>query len=202
MVYRFSLLKGDYSQRGFTLVELLGVISIMTVLMGMTLGILRYASGKSSREKARAEVAAFVGAAESYKAEMGSYPRTAETDQMASDSTMDVDRYKASSLAFYRMVSGDSDANGIPDKNEQGLTPATVYMEFKSSQISKTGAAVRYIRDPWDRPSAPSSYGYATKRAGLIESGSDDPSSGRNTTFDVWSKANAPENPKAWIGNW
>lgn len=187
--------------RGFTLVELLAVISIITVLMGITTGILRYASGKSAREKARAEIAAFCGAAENYKADTSSYPRDEATDGISAGNAS-ADQLKTGSLAFYRMISGDSDANGIPDKNEGGLDPITVYMEFKPSQLGKSGSRVQYIRDPWDKGSTSSSYGYATKRARLIENGADDPVAGRNTTYDIWSKADSPDNPKAWIGNW
>jgi prepilin-type N-terminal cleavage/methylation domain-containing protein len=187
--------------RGFTLVELLAVITIATLLMGMTLGMLRYASSKSAREKARAEIAAFCGAAENYKADTASYPRDDLTDGISSGNAS-VDQYKSGSLALYRMLAGDSDANGIPDKNEGGLEPLPVYLEFKASQLGKSGTRVQYIRDPWDKGSSSSSYGYATKRARLIENGSDDPSAGRNTTYDIWSTANTPDNPKAWIGNW
>lgn len=187
--------------RGFTLVELLAVISIATVLMGLSLGIMRFASSKSAREKARAEIAAFCGAAENYKADTASYPRDDETDSISSENASE-DQYKSGSLAFYRMIAGDSNANGIPDKSEGGMDPLPVYMEFKASQLSKSGSRVQYIRDPWDKGSMSSSYGYATKRARMIESGADSPSAGRNSTFDIWSKANSPDNPKAWIGNW
>lgn len=188
--------------RGFTLVELLVAISVVTILMGMTLGILRYASNKSSREKARTEISAFAGAAESYKADMGVYPRSELTDQVSSSGNPNSERMRASSLALYRLLSGDADTNGIPDKNEAVVNPPEVYMAFKLSQLSKGGSRVLFIRDPWDKPSTPSSYGYGTKRAALIEAGSDDPEAGRNTTFDIWSTANSPANPKAWVGNW
>jgi type II secretory pathway pseudopilin PulG len=194
--------KSHRDQAGFTLVELLGVISVMTVLMGMTIGILRYASGKSARERARAEIAGFVGGAENYKTDMGTYPRNGETDQMSGGAGANSEKYQGASLAFYRMVSGDADVNGVPDKDEGVVNPPNVYMEFKNSQLGKSGSSVRYLRDPWDRPSAKSSYGYSTRRASLLESGSDDSAAGRNTTFDIWSTANTPDNSKAWIGNW
>jgi prepilin-type N-terminal cleavage/methylation domain-containing protein len=194
--------KGTCSESGFTLIELMVVIGIMSALMGMTVGILRYASSKSAREKARAEIAAFTGAAENYKSEWATYPRSGDTDALSSYDSVTEDQYMTSSVAFYRLVAGDSDENGIPDRNEGMVNPSPEYMAFKPSQLARSGNRVRYIRDPWDRPSAPSSYGYATKRARLLESGSDDPAAGRNTTFDLWSKANAKDNSKAWIGNW
>jgi prepilin-type N-terminal cleavage/methylation domain-containing protein len=190
------------AQSGFTLIELMTVISLIVILMGITVGILRYANTKSSREKARAEVAAFAGAAESYKSEWAAYPRSGETDAISSYDSLGEEQYAASSLAFYKLVAGDMDANGVPDRSEGVLNPAPEYMAFKTSQLARAGDRIRYIRDPWDRPSAPSSYGYATKRALLLEAGSDDPAAGRNTTFDVWSRANSQQNSKAWVGNW
>ena len=70
------------SRRGFTLVELLVVLVILSLLAGLVLGIGRYAiaSGKSSR--AKAELAVLSAALEVYRQQHGDYPRTADGAQL------------------------------------------------------------------------------------------------------------------------
>jgi prepilin-type N-terminal cleavage/methylation domain-containing protein len=187
---------------GFTLIELMTVIAVAGSLMGMVLGIQRYASNKSARSRCTAEVVAMAAAAEAYKTDNAVYPRSDETDALSSASEGGVVDYIDSNLAFYRMISGDVDANGKADVSQGVSNPAPVYMEFKALQLRMIAGSVAYIRDPWDTGSSKSPYGYSTKRLSLIERGNDDASAGRNVSFDLWSAANAPSNPKSWIGNW
>ncbi len=187
---------------GFTLIELMTAIAVAGSLMGMVLGIQRYASNKSARSRCTAEVVAMAAAAEAYKTDNAVYPRSDETDALSSGSQGGGADYIEANLAFYKMISGDTNANGKVDVSEGVNNPAPAYMEFKVLQLRMTGASVAYIRDPWDTGSAKRPYGYCTKRLTMIERGNDDASAGRNVSFDVWSTANAASNPKTWIGNW
>jgi hypothetical protein len=187
---------------GFTLIELMTAIAVAGSLMGMVLGIQRYASNKSARSRCTAEVVAMAAAAEAYKTDNAVYPRSDETDALSSGAQGGGADYIEANLAFYKMISGDADANGKVDVSEGVNNPGPVYMEFKALQLRMTGASVAYIRDPWDTGSSKSPYGYSTKRLTMIERGNDDASAGRNVSFDVWSTANAASNPKTWIGNW
>jgi hypothetical protein len=141
-------------------------------------------------------------AAEAYKTDNAVYPRSDETDALSSAAQGGRADYIYANLAFYKMISGDADANGKADVAQGVSNPAPVYMEFKAMQLRMNGASVGYIRDPWDSGSSKSPYGYSTKRLSLIESGKDDESAGRNVSFDVWSTANAASNSRTWIGNW
>ena len=58
----------------FTVIELLVVMSIITVLAGLVLATSGYVQEKSKRSRAEAEIAALSAALESYKADMGVYP--------------------------------------------------------------------------------------------------------------------------------
>lgn len=187
---------------GFTLIELMTAIAVAGSLMGMVLGIQRYASNKSARSRCTAEVVAMAAAAEAYKTDNAVYPRSDETDALSSASQGGGADYIDANLAFYKMISGDADANGKADVAQGVSNPAPVYMEFKALQLRMIGASVGYIRDPWDSGSSKSPYGYSTKRLSLIEKGNDDASAGRNVSFDVWSTANAASNSRTWIGNW
>lgn len=182
--------------------ELIVVVGVISLLMSMVLGIQRYAQAKSSRSRAEGEVAALGAAAEAYKVDMASYPRSAETDAMPSLGSIPENSYYEASRALYAMLSGDADLNGRPDVSEGKANSSQVYFAFKGAMLRMTGTQVSYIRDPWDSGAIPRAYGYSTKRAALLSSGKDDPSAGHNITFDLWSTANAPENPAAWITNW
>ncbi|BCU75717.1 type II secretion system protein [Luteolibacter sp. LG18] len=61
-------------RRGFTLVEMLAVISIIVILAALVVGGMKFAKDKQDREKARIQVALLSKAIEEYKADNGSFP--------------------------------------------------------------------------------------------------------------------------------
>lgn len=61
--------------RGFTLIELLVVITVIAILAALVLQTAGYVQKKAARSRAEAEIAALSAALESYKADMGDYPR-------------------------------------------------------------------------------------------------------------------------------
>jgi general secretion pathway protein G len=61
--------------RGFTLIELLVVIAIIAILAGLILQTAGYVQRKGATSRAEAEIAALSAALESYKADLGDYPR-------------------------------------------------------------------------------------------------------------------------------
>jgi prepilin-type N-terminal cleavage/methylation domain-containing protein len=189
---------------GFSLVELMVVISILCGLMTMVFGVQRYAQTKSRRSRVEAQIAAFSAAAEAYKSDNASYPRTDETDASTSVGALGADTksdaFLKANLALYAMLAGDLDLNGKPDATESGTgaqNATPFYMTFSPSQLSMSDNKVKFIQDPWSQ-----AYGYSTKRAKALETGKDDAASGHNVTFDIWSVANSPDKDKAWIGNW
>lgn len=60
--------------RGFTLVEILTVVSIIIVLMAMTFGIGRWALGNAQIEKAKTQVKLFEVKLQEYEADNGEFP--------------------------------------------------------------------------------------------------------------------------------
>src|SRR3954463_11516200 len=68
-------------QRGFTIIELLGVLVVIAVLIGMSLGMLRAAKQRAAISRARAELAALTTALERYKSHYGDYPQTGNAGQ-------------------------------------------------------------------------------------------------------------------------
>jgi general secretion pathway protein G len=182
------------AEGAFTLIELLVVISIIIVLAGLVLATSGYVAAKGRRARAEAEIAAMSAALESYKADNGIYPQSADTDALdpitdAKPSASPVpNKYTKASLYLYEQVSGDSDGDRIVDA-------AKSYFAFKPNQLNPSDQAqhVTFIRDPFGN-----SYGYSTAKAsnpaGTI---------GYNPTFDLWSVADdTTGNQNKWIKNW
>ncbi len=65
--------------RGFTLVELLIVITVIAILAALVLRTAGYVQDKGARARAESEIAAISAALESYKADNGDYPRGTNT---------------------------------------------------------------------------------------------------------------------------
>jgi general secretion pathway protein G len=59
---------------GFSLIELLIVISIIAILAGLVLSTAGYVQKKGARSRAEAEITAMGAALENYKADNGDYP--------------------------------------------------------------------------------------------------------------------------------
>ena len=72
-------------QRGFTLVEILTVISIIVVLMAMTIGIGRWALLNSQIEKCRVQIKLFENKLQEYEADNGEFPPGDGTDRSSID---------------------------------------------------------------------------------------------------------------------
>jgi len=62
------------SRHGFTLVEILVVISIILILSGIVIGVAGGVEGKKARSQAEGELQAIGAALESYKLQYGDYP--------------------------------------------------------------------------------------------------------------------------------
>jgi type II secretory pathway pseudopilin PulG len=186
--------EGNSSSReagGFTVIELLVVVAIIVVLGGLVLGTAGYVQKKGKRSRAEAEIAAISAALENYKADNGVYPSSAETNSLFPNSVGDPTdaKYRAASLALYKMISGDA------DNDPTRAAESKVYFPFKPNQLDPTTQTqpVTFIKDPFGF-----SYGYSTVKSSA-PSGSD----GYNPTFDLWSTGGkAGPSQAQWIKNW
>src|SRR5260221_5314257 len=100
-VIRHSSFRGT---RGFTIVEVLVVMTIILVLAGLVLATSSYVHNKGARSRAEAEIAAISAALENYKADNGVYPADISVDARMS---MDPSAYTTASLTLYKAISGD-----------------------------------------------------------------------------------------------
>lgn len=63
---------------GFTLIELMAVITIIVILAGLVVGGLGFVTERQAKEKARVQIALLSKAIEEYKLDMGKYPGSAD----------------------------------------------------------------------------------------------------------------------------
>jgi prepilin-type N-terminal cleavage/methylation domain-containing protein len=190
---------------GFTLIEVLIVITIILVLAGLILATSSYVQTKGKRSRAEAEIAAISAALENYKADNGIYPRDATSDaldprvHLNPDPQVGDSEYRAASTFLFTQLSGLN-----PDQT--AIAGAKNYFTFKPQFLGGTtngSGTVLYLKDPFGN-----SYGYST----IYQTNS---TKGYNPTFDLWStgglasSANPTPTPNPlptpqalWIKNW
>jgi prepilin-type N-terminal cleavage/methylation domain-containing protein len=179
---------------GFTLIELVLVVGVITVLSALILSTVGYARKKGASARAETELAAIAAACENYKADNGIYPRDDGTNQYTDtlnarqnfDPTNTV--YRNPNFYLYTQLSGDTDGDRIPNGKS--------YMAFKPNMLFPADQSqnVQFIQDPFGN-----SYGYSTANQA-------DPVTpkGYNPTFDLWSTAGGTTTTDVskWIKNW
>ena len=189
--------RSSFRDSAVTIIELLLVITVILILAGLILSISSYVQNKGARARAEAEIAAMSAALESYKADNGIYPFTTQTNSLTS-ATTDPASYKTASLDFYKLISGDSDANGATDIGQKS------YFTFKPQMLGVTRdangniTAVQYVRDPFGN-----SYGYSTSKNPMDNPTGYASAAGNNPTFDLWSTGGSvTSDTSKWVKNW
>lgn len=152
--------------KGFTLAEVLVVVSIIIILMTLTIGGMGYVNTKKAEESANVQVRNLTMHLQSYKTDTGQLPPETKDPGMSSNE-------------IYKVLFGDFENKGRPDDG------ATVYMEDLDPNISKGKKGAKLIDrqknayliiDPWGQP-----YRY---RRGFNEGGGPN---AKNPDFDIWS---------------
>jgi prepilin-type N-terminal cleavage/methylation domain-containing protein len=172
---------------GFTLIELIVVVGIITVLSALILSTVGYARKKAARARAETEMAAMSAACENYKADSGVYPADpTSTDSLDTTAAINMANYQAASQYMYGQLAGDPDYDGVPNSNLKA------YMQFKPNMLGTDTNNKVYPRDPFGN-----SYGYSTRMAAIG-------TGGYNPTFDLWSTAGLTTGSDStqWIKNW
>ena len=156
------------AQAGFTLVELMAVITIIVILAGITIGGMGYVKEKEARSKARVQIDLLANAMEEYKQDFGTYPLGATAA-------------KGDTNILFRALYWDSDDNGSgPDADLE----QKIYLADLDPTLNKQGwvpdnqKAQTKIRDPWGNE-----YYF---RSGKTADGKTNPGA-VNPDFDIWS---------------
>ena len=154
-------------RRGFSLVEMLAVITILMILAAIVIAGTGFVKGKQARATAEVQVKLLSGALDQYKLDTGSYPPGGTGGQR-------------DSKIVYRALYWDSDDNGAGadvDKDQK------IYLSELDPQNNKQGwtdgkRAEVILLDPWGNE-----YRY---RSGKMNDGTANPNA-VNPDFDLWS---------------
>ena len=183
--------RGDRAS-GFTLVELLTVIAIIVLLVGITIGILGFATKKGALSKAEGQLALIVSGLQRYEKEFGEFPEPVDNSGKG----------KGGAKALYQALSGDGDnhlvlagaeggspSSGKVGSSEEPLVEGIDPLANKHGLVSNDLALV----DP---------FGHYWRYRKHVEGDPGDET--RNKTYDLWSIGDdrTGENEAKWIKNW
>lgn len=146
----------------FTLVELLGVITIIAILAGLTLGGAGAVRRHGATSQAKSEIAALQAACERYFADNNAYPVNTSSDPSANFSPSS---YTQAGIVLFTNLVGAANLNTAPTGKR--------YFDPKPAMVSGN-----YFIDPWGY-----AYGYNSDgtNAPLIWSTAGQTSGGANT---------------------
>src|SRR5437870_13877893 len=105
----------------FTLIELIVVTTVIIILTGLVLSTVGYVQKKGARARAETEIAAMSAALENYKADNGIYPSSPDTIALdpINDKDSSLAKYSSASVSLYKFISGDLDADRVPDSGQK-----------------------------------------------------------------------------------
>ncbi|HKS31653.1 MAG TPA: type II secretion system protein [Chthoniobacterales bacterium] len=190
-------------QGAITIIEMLVVIMVIFILAALVLAASSYVQNRGARARAETEIAAMSAALESYKADNGIYPRSADTDALAANSDPaggNPANFVTAARYLYSQLTGDSDGN--PTTSSASDTKNYFGAALKPSMLSPNPAGANTcIRDPFGY-----AYGYSTYE--VVNPGN---ANGNNPTFDLWSTCGQTgkktgetfqQYQQRWIKNW
>lgn len=131
-------LRPGHNISAFTLVELLGVIVIIGILAGLTLGGAGAVRRQAATSSAKAEIAALQAACERYFADNNAYPTNTSINPSTS---FNPSAYLTPGQSLFTSLFGTNQYNKPPT--------AKRYFEPKPSMVSSTNAANPSLVDPW-----------------------------------------------------
>ncbi len=156
MVYKFTrnmfTSKTTPARKGFTLIEILIVVAILSLLMGITTQMLSSVGQSQGKARAKADMAVIATALEAFQAQYGGYPRlnVAKRAEHAGDlykclTGKMVLRVKDNSVQMMNV--GVARKPFIDALKFKLVDPAE--KDSQSVDPSKNGV---YLADPWDEP--------------------------------------------------
>ncbi len=167
---------------GFTLIELMAVITIIVILAGLVVGSLGYVSEKQASAKAKVQIALLSKGLEEYKLDNGTYPPTGNLSTPATVSSTTA----GNSEVLFKALYWDSDNDGVgppADLDQKIYIPDLDPATSKQGWTTGTASATVKILDPWGN-----SYLYRTAKGVPPPTGAVPVNSNcQNPDFDLWS---------------
>jgi len=162
---------------GFTLIELMAVITIIVILAGLVVGGMGFVTDRQAKEKAKVQIALLSKALEEYKLDMGTYPSTTDS----------ADGSGKSAVGLYQALFREGYDYTNPATPPSSWSKATkIYVADLNPVTSKQGwvttvtsvPTTTTVLDPWGKEYA---YRTAVNASGSVNS------STQNPDFDLWS---------------
>jgi prepilin-type N-terminal cleavage/methylation domain-containing protein len=211
------------SRGGFTLVELITVVSVIVVLFALVAGAYSYADQSSKRSRTEVTIRVIRSALENYREKFGSYPTPAnpETSVTIADKTYVAGEaaclYQALSGDGFNQIKGVDSSQGSPDSNGQveDAEAANVTLADMPREIWTVNSSSYFMIDGFGHPIR-----YIKALPTITADGGQPPDPVTiNNTYDIWSYGNDTENLTAtgfmtqdnttlarasskWIKNW
>lgn len=126
------------------MVELLGVITVIGILAGLTLGAAGAVQRHGASSRAKAEIAALQAATERYYADYNAYPISTNANPTTK---FNPSGYSSAGRILFTALFGTNQFNTPPSGKR--------YFEPKPSMVSSATASDPYLVDPWGN-----AYGY------------------------------------------
>lgn len=150
---------------GFTLIEMMTVITIIVILTGLTVAGMGFINQKRDNAKAKVEIELLSKGLEQYRADYGEYPGLDQNTPTDGDVTEEV--YNA---LFYDGWDSQANGDGSIDIYLPELDPRNSKQTMVESTTTNIPPVDLKIRDPWRRP-------YRYRKGTEAE----------NPDFDLWS---------------
>lgn len=159
---------------GFTLIELMAVITIIVILAGLVVGGLGFVTERQAKEKAKVQIALLSKAIEEYKLDMGKYPGSNDNSPAAG---------LISAELYDRLFYQGWEFTNNPNRPDNATDPKAtkIYLADLDPTSSKQGwvtpstaanpPAAQKILDPWGKE-----YRYRKGNTAV------------NPDFDLWSE--------------
>lgn len=165
-------MRSPKNRPGFTLIEMIAVITIIIILAGIVVGSMGFVQDKKSRETAKAQIALLSKAIEEYKMDMGEYPGT---DNTGTEGDVSEELYQALFKDGYDYTDGDAPPTGTWDKARKIYLLQLDPRDNKQGWVKKVKTTDTVqddlkIVDPWGN-------NYRYRRG----------TNARNPDFDLWS---------------
>ena len=141
-------------QHGFSLIELMAVIGIIVMLAGLLIAALPGIQNRINRQKVETFIGELEGGLSRYQLDNGIYPPNPGASNRDAAGLL-------GAPILYRYLSGDFDADGTVDENEEIYVPKLDYDSNKNSRsprstayqgsfavIDSYNAPIRYMCDP------------------------------------------------------
>lgn len=168
MSQTISIMHSYRTRAGFTLIEMMAVITIIIILASLVVAGMGFVNERQAKEKARIDIAMLSKAIEEYKLDNGAYPDGPEDN---SESALEESTEELYDVLFLRGYESQGTVEEVPIYLPE-LDPRNSKQSWVQATINDTpGEELRTILDPWRRE-----YFYRTGVNAM------------NPDFDLWSR--------------